>query len=441
MTIIRPFSKYASRSSVEEDVFTSALKYMKLGAGEISTMSGPEDVKGDIEAELATIKDWSAKKELLEDVMDTYRGTDLEGWADNRMDDMYYQELQEAAMKKLEEVLGPEKYEQITEVFDLDEFADPIAKAMWADKDVDEAAWQVEKEIEEKVMPIIQEELKQQREDDELTNTIRFMKSPEDVREESEIWQLTDPSELEQMPESARASDGSEKMKKQASKGAHLMSTILSFTEALAQMYQHMHWKSSGPNYYGDHLLYERLYGSVGGETDAIAEKTVGVFGEDSIAPNKNSEEIALIVKRLVSDDDSADEFPNKAIAAEKTFTELVSKALGEMKDAGDSTDGIDNMLQGIVDTHEGHLYLLQQRAGKKESSMLAQLYKFAYDLDHKGLYQEAKEIEEVMQALSQRVGLGREDMIALADHFDEIGDPDLADYFDELAKQTTKDK
>ncbi len=223
-------------------------------------------------------------------------------------------------------------------------------------------------------------------------------------------------------------------MKKIAS-GAEIMSTILSFTEALEEMYEHMHWRASGPNYYGDHLLYQRLYEDIEGEIDGIAEKAVGVFGPDSIGPNKNISETAKITEKLISDTDTAEKFPEIAISAEEKFVELVSRALKEMDKSNELTNGIDNMLQGVVDSHEGHLYLLKQRANKKESSTVIRLFKLAYYLDRKSLYNEAREIEEVMLQLAKRVGINQEEMVSLADELDQIGDTVVADKIDNMIK------
>jgi len=78
----------------------------------------------------------------------------------------------------------------------------------------------------------------------------------------------------------------------------------------------------------------------------------------------------------------------------------------------------------------------------KGENNMLVQLYKLAYDLDRKGLHSEAEEIEEVMKLMAKRVGLNVEDMVSLANYFDEVGDSDLADKFDGMAKEAAgKDK
>lgn len=70
---------------------------------------------------------------------------------------------------------------------------------------------------------------------------------------------------------------------------------------------------------------------------------------------------------------------------------------------------------------------------------MLVELYKLAYDLDRKGLHSEAEEIEEVMKLMAQRVGLKVDDMVSLANYFDEVGDIELADKFDIMAKEAAK--
>lgn len=72
---------------------------------------------------------------------------------------------------------------------------------------------------------------------------------------------------------------------------------------------------------------------------------------------------------------------------------------------------------------------------------MLVELYKLAYDLDRKGLHNEAAEIEEVMKLMATRVGLKVEDMVALANHFDALGDVELADHLDKIAKDVKEDK
>jgi len=68
---------------------------------------------------------------------------------------------------------------------------------------------------------------------------------------------------------------------------------------------------------------------------------------------------------------------------------------------------------------------------------MLVKLYKMAYHLDLQGKYDGAQAIEDAMVTLSERVGLTTQDMVSLADYFDEIGDEVLASSFDEMLKSS----
>lgn len=72
---------------------------------------------------------------------------------------------------------------------------------------------------------------------------------------------------------------------------------------------------------------------------------------------------------------------------------------------------------------------------------MLKDLYKLAYDLDRKGQYDMAQEIEKVMESLAKRVGIDPKDMVSLADYFDSIGDAALANHIDSLLEKVAKAK
>lgn len=221
-------------------------------------------------------------------------------------------------------------------------------------------------------------------------------------------------------------------MNKTASVGAKVMCGILSSLEAIEEMYEHMHWKASGPNSYGDHLLYDRLYNETSDEVDGVAEKAIGVFGPEAIGPVKNTSMTADMIQVLISDENTSKDFPELAIKAEKGFVELVSESLKILEKENELTNGIDNLLQGIVDLHEGHLYLLQQRAKEANVNIAVKLFKLAYHLDLQGLHSEADIIEEAMKIMKSRVGLTTKDMISLADQFDSEGNIEIADCIDE---------
>lgn len=137
------------------------------------------------------------------------------------------------------------------------------------------------------------------------------------------------------------------------------LSILLSKLNALSKLHQFFHWKASGEIFYQDHLLAERLYDEVDGVIDSIAEKAVGLFGQDSIDLEKD----AKIVHETLAEWKSlatTTSLPELSFVA----TEEVINLIYELKDQlGDKlTGGLSGALDNIADTLETHIYLLQQR-------------------------------------------------------------------------------
>jgi hypothetical protein len=123
------------------------------------------------------------------------------------------------------------------------------------------------------------------------------------------------------------------------------LGVLLSALKALAVVHQSHHWQTRGVTYYGDHLLFERIYGNVDGEVDGIAEKAVG-FGPH------------LLVQPIV--------------VSTHQLMVLLHLAYAGLEKSGLLSLGVDNRLQGIADKHEENIYLLQQRAGQRQASALS---------------------------------------------------------------------
>lgn len=209
------------------------------------------------------------------------------------------------------------------------------------------------------------------------------------------------------------------------------MSALLPYLRALYQLYQHAHWKSEGENYYGDHLLFQRLYEDVQEEIDLVAEKIIGVSGEtDAVNVGADVGDAAELAKTMLNGDD----FVSQSINAEKGLLELISQIM-----RGDTTDGVEDMLQGIASKHEEHMYLLQQRS--KESGILVQLYKMAHELDRLGMYEEASEIDIIMSSMAKRVGIDLSELVSLANYFDHKGNIVCANILDEVLLAEAKKK
>lgn len=144
------------------------------------------------------------------------------------------------------------------------------------------------------------------------------------------------------------------------------LSVLVSALKALATIHQSHHWQASGDPSYGDHLLFERLYNATIGHIDTVAEKAVGVGGEDLVCPVKLSEQSLMFICQACTCNSNSIYLPSEivitSLEAEKHFLNLLLKCNDAMKASGMSTMGIENMLQGIADEHESHVYLLNQR-------------------------------------------------------------------------------
>lgn len=130
---------------------------------------------------------------------------------------------------------------------------------------------------------------------------------------------------------------------------------LLVLIKAQAAYYQSCHWNSQGTSFYGDHLLFERLYTAVGGEIDMIGERVVTNIGSIDI----------VCLMACVSD--TVEGWVN--LKQDVITTSLRSEvdlriALTALIDNSnkEKSYGVANMVQGIFDTHETHIYLLQQR-------------------------------------------------------------------------------
>lgn len=142
-------------------------------------------------------------------------------------------------------------------------------------------------------------------------------------------------------------------------RGADL-SAFLSLLRATYQIHQAAHWQSRGESYYGDHLLYQRLYEDVSKEIDSIAERVIGRSRRvTAVDPMLQAQMTAHMVRKLrgSSRSLSARKLARVSLQAEQSVLDAVDFLIEE----GQST-GTENLLQGIADTHESHIYLLRQR-------------------------------------------------------------------------------
>ena len=145
----------------------------------------------------------------------------------------------------------------------------------------------------------------------------------------------------------------------------------LAYVKALAHCYQVLHWHSRGNMFYGDHLLFERLYSETSDQVDSIAEKLIGVSDDAfAIVAADLAMRTSTFVTTIMGAVDAADfEKTIRAMFDAETnwIRKILPKSMEDLQGAGELTDGLENFLQGLADLHEGNVYLLSRRLKKQD--------------------------------------------------------------------------
>jgi len=152
------------------------------------------------------------------------------------------------------------------------------------------------------------------------------------------------------------------------------LAVLLASLRAEAMIHQAHHWQTRGQTYYGDHLLFERIYGEVNGLIDGLAERAVGKGDTILVQPLLQMSHMMTFTKLFYSDapvQPTPQEMPLLSWRALMKSAVLMQLAYAALEDKGLLSHGIDNLLQGIADKQESLAYLLKQRSSMKEASMM----------------------------------------------------------------------
>jgi DNA-binding ferritin-like protein len=144
------------------------------------------------------------------------------------------------------------------------------------------------------------------------------------------------------------------------------LGVFIDLLRALSLLHQTHHWQTQGPQFYGDHLLYQRLYELADGQIDGVGEKAVGLGSTELVLARHSLENMRRFIEAV---EDSADvmdapalKMAKRSLLAEKSFITAGEKLMNQLKSKGLLTRGVEQLLGTILDTHEGVLYLLKQR-------------------------------------------------------------------------------
>lgn len=152
--------------------------------------------------------------------------------------------------------------------------------------------------------------------------------------------------------------------------------SLLSTLQAVERLHHSAHLQAQGPEAYSDHLLFQRLYTDVQHEIDGLSEKMVATFGPGVVDADARAADAAELLARWEAGDGDA---LGRALAAEIELQVAIAGALA----ADGLSPGLENFLQGLADTHETAIYLLQQRLRPSVTkSLRATTSRQAYEAD-----------------------------------------------------------
>lgn len=136
------------------------------------------------------------------------------------------------------------------------------------------------------------------------------------------------------------------------------LTDLLALIRAQQWSYWTMHWQIQGTAYYGDHLLFQRMYEALSEEIDTLAEKIVAHLGVDFVDPGDQMTKSHAWIDGWGQTDD----LYLRALQSEEDFQVAARTAYDILKETGHITLGLDDFLMAIANAHETNQYLLKQR-------------------------------------------------------------------------------
>jgi len=137
---------------------------------------------------------------------------------------------------------------------------------------------------------------------------------------------------------------------------------FLGCTEALQMIHHSHHWQTKGSVFFADHLLYQRLYTQILGEIDLVGEKLVGVSKKSKLT---NYFLRMKVIQKFLDYWTTPDDYIKVSFAAEQSYVKIGEHIMKKLEEDGLLTRGLEQMLGNILDKHEEHYYLLQQRVSQ----------------------------------------------------------------------------
>lgn len=149
------------------------------------------------------------------------------------------------------------------------------------------------------------------------------------------------------------------------------LGALVAVLRSAALIHQTHHWQTRGDTFYGDHLLYERLYNETLDGIDRMAERAVGSGNRLLVHPVIQANQVAALVKFFCGDiqaDPTPDEYAVVSFMTEVYVLSFLGMVHQSLEASSMLTNGTDNLIQDVSDKHESFVYLLRQRVQTKVS-------------------------------------------------------------------------
>lgn len=128
--------------------------------------------------------------------------------------------------------------------------------------------------------------------------------------------------------------------------------------KAMTLIHQHSHWTTKGNAFYGEHLLFMRIYESAQEDLDLAAEKFMGLFGDQCLDYDLQADLLHKVLLKYKNLEGSPTQM---SLEIEKDFLKLSREAYSAFEDDDKLTLGLDDMIMAIASKREEAVYLLQQ--------------------------------------------------------------------------------
>lgn len=136
-----------------------------------------------------------------------------------------------------------------------------------------------------------------------------------------------------------------------------LLCDVLACLRAQYLSYQTSHWQVVGQSFYGNHLLFQRLYESVQGQVDGLAEKIVGYLGRQIVGLEYQMKHVWGYTQRW----SQIGCHHKRGLQSEADLQASLKRAYDGIKQVNAMTLGLDDWIMATANAHEENEYLLQQ--------------------------------------------------------------------------------